>query len=720
MEIQGDRPLLSFGRLLGWHLETKNCTVKEFSAAVGVSARTVHRWVKGLSAPKNLSDIEEALFGAGINHAEERQRLRHAYIALKFREPPPETISNINNYFGGNVPVARIEGETFLGGKGKEAWAKLEQKFKANEIVEGIILNRLPGGDFTVALDGLAAMLPGDQIDIPPIKDDVTPLMNVPQPFHIVVMDRDNDFIVVSRRLVLEELLRRSKTIAHFKEGQVVGGVVKRIINYGAFIDIGGIDGLLHIKDMAWDRVNHPTEIMNVGDKVKVQIIHINAETQRIRLGIKQLATDPFQSVASLKKGDTVTCEVVGVTDHGINVRIGGTDVTALIRRRDISRDRKAQRPERFIAGEIVNAVVTQIDKTSRKIGLSIKALELAKEEESYDGAFTPRPSTFTFSLKEGRIGARPVRGNAVQPEIASGIHLAVKEKAIEASERFSMSNAPVRVRNSLERLLAALGEGLSDVQPGVLLMRFRTIEADILAYSSPSGRLELGEDALASLADLSASIEDLMACYPELTILEAERLAQRLQDKDIPTIMGHMADMLAAAENSDVVLPSAQDALSFGNDIIQNNNDIIESISARNDEVVAAIQSRAKIIGQKLLDYRNFAARVLLQATAEVKHAGGVARRELAGVAADSWKEMRKSIPKGIGKGAGKAAEKIVPGAFAVLVTALAGPLVGIGVLMPSVAPLGRRAQEISTEQEQEPEDHRGDIPRSSDKQKT
>src|SRR5512134_2184433 len=173
--------------------------------------------------------------------------------------------------------------------------ARREEKYKAGERVEGVIFNRVKGG-FTVDLDGAVAFLPGSQVDIRPIRD-VGPLMNVPQPFQILKMDRRRGNIVVSRRSVLEETRaeKRSEIVARLEEGQVIDGVVKNITDYGAFIDLGGIDGLLHVTDMAWRRVNHPSEIVNVGDTVKVQIIRINPETQRISLGIKQLEADPWE-----------------------------------------------------------------------------------------------------------------------------------------------------------------------------------------------------------------------------------------------------------------------------------------------------------------------------------------------------------------------------------------------------------------------------------------
>ncbi len=462
------------------------------------------------------------------------------------------------------VYLERVEnalGEAMLSrekAKREESWTRLEEKFKANERVEGVIFNKVKGG-FTVDLDGAVAFLPGSQVDIRPIRD-INPLMNVPQPFQILKMDRRRGNIVVSRRSVLEETRaeQRSEIVAKLEEGQVVDGVVKNITDYGAFIDLGGIDGLLHVTDMAWRRVNHPSEILNVGDTIKVQIIRINPGSQRISLGMKQLASDPWEGIEAkypinakfkgsvtniadygafveleagveglihvsemswvkknvhpgkivstsqevevqvlevdpvkrrislglkqtqdnpwhsfaeshpkgteiegqirnitefglfigldggidgmvhlsdldwstpgeeaiktynkgdtvkavvlesdpekerislgvkqlgadpfksafsvLKKGSRVTCEVTAINDGGVEVKISGTEMTAFVRRADLSRDRGEQRPERFSVGDVFDAAVTQIDKGSRKIGVSIKALEIADEKEA-------------------------------------------------------------------------------------------------------------------------------------------------------------------------------------------------------------------------------------------------------------------------------------------------------------------------------------------------
>ena len=185
----------------------------------------------------------------------------------------------------------------------EESWVKLEQAFEKAEKVEGVIFNQVKGG-FTVDLDGAVAFLPRSQVDIRPVRD-VAPLMNVPQPFQILKMDRRRGNIVVSRRTVLEESRaeQRHEIVANLAEGQVIDGTVKNITDYGAFVDLGGIDGLLHVTDIAWRRVNHPTEVLNIGQQVKVRIIKINHETHRISLGMKQLQEDPWSDIEARYHG---------------------------------------------------------------------------------------------------------------------------------------------------------------------------------------------------------------------------------------------------------------------------------------------------------------------------------------------------------------------------------------------------------------------------------
>jgi small subunit ribosomal protein S1 len=461
------------------------------------------------------------------------------------------------------VYLERIEnamGEAVLSrdkARREEAWTRLEQMANKNERVDGVIFGRVKGG-FTVDLGGAVAFLPGSQVDVRPIRD-VGPLMNVSQPFQILKMDRRRGNIVVSRRAIMEETRaeQRSELVQNLAEGQVVEGMVKNITDYGAFVDLGGIDGLLHVTDIAWKRVNHPSDVLHVGQTVKVQIIRINPETQRISLGmkqldkdpwevvterypigakvkgkvtnitdygafveledgieglihvsemswtkknvhpgkilstsesvevqvldidsakrrislglkqtqrnpweafadkfptgtdvegeiknitefglfigldgevdgmvhlsdidwkrsgeeaikdfkkgdrvkarvldvdrekerislgIKQLGSDPLASAAGLKKGDTVTCEVIKVEDNGLEVQVAGTDMSAYVKRADLARDRAEQRPERFAVGEKFDAKITVFDQKARKMNVSIKALEIAEEKEA-------------------------------------------------------------------------------------------------------------------------------------------------------------------------------------------------------------------------------------------------------------------------------------------------------------------------------------------------
>ena len=464
------------------------------------------------------------------------------------------------------VYLERIEnalGEAVLSrekARREESWVKLEECFNKNEKVTGVIFNQVKGG-FTVDLDGAVAFLPRSQVDIRPVRD-VSPLMHTPQPFQILKMDKRRGNIVVSRRTVLEETRaeQRSELVQSLEEGQIIDGVVKNITDYGAFVDLGGIDGLLHVTDIAWRRINHPSEVLSIGQTVKVQIIRVNHETHRISLGMKQLEADPWEGIEAkypvgakfkgrvtnitdygafvelepgieglihvsemswtkknvhpgkivstsqevevmilevdpvkrrislglkqtlanpwetfaekypvgtivegevknktefglfigldgdvdgmvhlsdldwnrpgeqaiedynrgdtvkaqvldvdvekerislgikqvggdpfaeaaasgeIRKGAVVTCEVIEVKEAGIEVRIADTDLTAFIRRSDLSRDRSEQRPERFAKGEKVDARVTNFDKKTRKVSVSIKALEIAEEKEA-------------------------------------------------------------------------------------------------------------------------------------------------------------------------------------------------------------------------------------------------------------------------------------------------------------------------------------------------
>src|SRR3954462_7486228 len=279
-----------------------------------------------------------------------------------------------------DVFVDRVEnhqGEAMLSrdrARREAAWDKLEAEFTAGNRVEGVIFGRVKGG-FTVDLGGAVAFLPGSQVDIRPVRD-VTPLMDVPSPFQILKMDRRRGDIVVSLRAILEETRaeQRSGLIQSLAEGQVVDGVVKNITDYGAFVDLGGIDGLLHVTDISYKRVNHPSEIINIGDTVKVQIIRINRETQRISLGMKQLEADPWEG-ASVKYavGGTVSGRGTNITEYGAFVELE-PGIEGLVHVSEMSWTKKNVHPGKIVStSQEVEVKVLEVDEEKRRISLGLK-----------------------------------------------------------------------------------------------------------------------------------------------------------------------------------------------------------------------------------------------------------------------------------------------------------------------------------------------------------
>jgi len=278
------------------------------------------------------------------------------------------------------VYVERIEnalGEAVLSrdkARREESWIRLERAFNEQTRVTGVIFGRVKGG-FTVDLDGAVAFLPGSQVDVRPMRD-VGPLMNQPQLFQILKMDRRRGNIVVSRRAVLEERRaeERSSLVASLQEKQIVEGTVKNITDYGAFVDLGGVDGLLHVTDIAWRRVSHPTEVLSVGQHVTVQIIKINQETQRISLGMKQLQTDPWEGVsAKYPPGVRFTGKVTNVTDYGAFVELE-PGVEGLVHVSEMSWVKKNVAPSKIVTpGQEVEVQVLEVDSNKRRISLGLK-----------------------------------------------------------------------------------------------------------------------------------------------------------------------------------------------------------------------------------------------------------------------------------------------------------------------------------------------------------
>lgn len=256
------------------------------------------------------------------------------------------------------------------------AWDDLEKSFKEGANVMGTMFNRVKGG-FMVNLGGVTAFLPGSQVDVRPVKD-ITPLMGVEQPFLILKMDKLRENIVVSRKGVLEgaNAEERAKVIEKLEEGQVIDGVVKNITSYGAFVDIGGVDGLLHNTDISWKRINHPSEVLTPGQEVKVKVIKFNKETKRISLGMKQLVADPWEGVdVEFTVGSRIKGKVTNVTDYGIFVEVK-EGVEGLVYVSEISWKKNVSPSKVATAGEEIDVIVLDVDVAKRRMGLGIKQLQ--------------------------------------------------------------------------------------------------------------------------------------------------------------------------------------------------------------------------------------------------------------------------------------------------------------------------------------------------------
>ncbi len=298
--------------------------------------------------------------------------------------------------------VENAKGEAVLSrdkARREEAWDRLEKGFEAQGRVEGTIFGRVKGG-FTVDLGGAVAFLPGSQVDVRPVRD-VGPLMNTPQPFQILKMDRRRGNIVVSRRAVLEETRaeQRSEIVAKLAEGDVVEGVVKNITDYGAFVDLGGVDGLLHVTDMAWRRVNHPSEILTIGQTVQVQVVRVNKDTQRISLGMKQLMSDPWDGVdRKYPVGGKFTGRVTNITDYGAFVELE-PGVEGLVHVSEMSWTKKNVHPGKIVStSQEVEVMVLDVDPHKRRISLGLKQC-LANPWEAFL-AEHPRGSTIEGEVK--------------------------------------------------------------------------------------------------------------------------------------------------------------------------------------------------------------------------------------------------------------------------------------------------------------------------------
>ncbi|WP_419808785.1 30S ribosomal protein S1 [Sphingomonas sp.] len=335
-----------------------------FGGADSFEGRVVHGTVTGIENDMAVIDV-------GLK-SEGRVPLR------EFAAPGQKAELKVGDEV--EVYVDRVEnmhGEAMLSrdrARREAAWDKLETEFAKTARVEGTIFGRVKGG-FTVDLSGAVAFLPGSQVDIRPVRD-VTPLMDIPQPFQILKMDRKRGNIVVSRRAVLEETRAEQRTglIQSLAEGQIIDGVVKNITDYGAFVDLGGIDGLLHVTDLSYKRVQHPSEALNIGDTVKVQIIRINKDTQRISLGMKQLESDPWDGAAAkYPVGAKLSGRVTNITEYGAFVELEA-GIEGLVHVSEMSWTKKNVHPGKIVStSQEVDVMVLEVDEEKRRISLGLK-----------------------------------------------------------------------------------------------------------------------------------------------------------------------------------------------------------------------------------------------------------------------------------------------------------------------------------------------------------
>lgn len=348
-----------------------NSDSKEFAALLNESMNT--QAFEGNVVKGRIIEVQEdaVIIDVGLK-SEGRVNLR------EFSTPGQDPEVRVGDIV--EVYVDRMEnreGETVLSrekARREEVWIDLEKASNKGERVTGVIFGRVKGG-FTVDLGGAVAFLPGSQVDIRPVRD-VTPLMGTPQPFQILKMDRQRGNIVVSRRAVLEESrdVARSDLLETIKEGSVVQGLVKNITDYGAFIDLGGVDGLLHVTDISWKRVNHPSEVLSVGQTVDVQVIRYNPDNGRISLGMKQLESDPWEGVSGrYASGSRHKGRITNITDYGAFVELEN-GIEGLVHVSEMSWTKKNVHPGKIVStSQEIEVQVLEVDMEKRRISLGIK-----------------------------------------------------------------------------------------------------------------------------------------------------------------------------------------------------------------------------------------------------------------------------------------------------------------------------------------------------------
>ncbi len=381
----------------------------------------------------------------------------------------------------------------------EEAWTRLEEVYSKNEPVMGSIVGRVKGG-FTVDLGGASAFLPGSQVDIRPVRD-VGPLMGKEQPFAILKMDRPRGNIVVSRRAILEEARaeQRTELVSQLHEGEVREGVVKNITDYGAFVDLGGIDGLLHVTDMSWKRVNHPSQVLAVGDTVKVQIVKINPDTQRISLGMKQLQSDPWDGVeAKYPVGARFTGRITNITDYGAFVELE-PGVEGLVHVSEMSWTKKNVHPGKIVStSQEVEVVVLDVDASKRRVSLGLKQAM----DNPWEAFVKAHP---VGSTVEGEVKNATEFGLflGLDNDIDGMVHLtdldwnAPGEEAIQRSKKGEVVQAKVLdVDVEKERISLGIKQLAGDPMASDTFRKGQTVTVQVTEVTSGGIEVKFGEDS--------------------------------------------------------------------------------------------------------------------------------------------------------------------------------------------------------------------------------
>ncbi len=380
----------------------------------------------------------------------------------------------------------------------EETWERLEEFYKKNEPVNGAIFMRTRGG-FYVDLQGVRAFLPGSQVDVRPVRD-IAPLMNREQPFQVLKLDRPHNNIVVSRRAILEESRaeQRAELISQLHEGDVREGVVKNIVDYGAFVDLGGVDGLLHVTDMSWRRVTHPGQVLSQGETLKVQIIKINPETQRISLGIKQLQSDPWEGiVAKYPVGTKITGHVTNIADYGAFVELE-EGVEGLIHVSEMSWVKKNVPPGKILTmSQEVEVMILEVDIEKRRISLGLKQT-MDNPWEAFDKAHKPGTTI------EGEVKSITEFGMFIglEGDIDGMVHLSdlswdeSGEEALKTYQKGETIQARVLdIDTDKERISLGIKQLQNDPMEGVALKKGDTVTCTVSEVTSGGVSVTFGPD---------------------------------------------------------------------------------------------------------------------------------------------------------------------------------------------------------------------------------